>query len=196
MINLVLLATFAYLLGSIPFGFLIGKIKKVDIREIGSKSTTSTNVSRALGWRWGVISAFLDISKAVIPTLLAKNYLTNTWQVIFFALLPTIGHIFPIWLNFRGGKGAACFYGATSVLTGVKFFLSAFLLWIIILFLFRIMSLTNILFTWILSVLLYLFFPSPYFIYGILGAIIITFAMRENINRLKKKVEPKISFRW
>lgn len=196
MINLVLLATFAYLLGSIPFGFLIGKIKKVDIREIGSKSTTSTNVSRALGWRWGVISAFLDISKAVIPTLLAKNYLTDIWQVIFVALLPTTGHIFPIWLNFRGGKGAACFYGATLVLTGAKFFLSAFLLWIIILFLFRIMSLTNILFAWILSVLLYLFFHLPYFIYGILGTIIITFAMRENINRLKKRVEPKISFRW
>lgn len=196
MISFFLLSLFAYLLGSIPFGFLIGRVKGIDIRTIGSKSTTSTNVSRALGWRWGVVSATLDVFKAVIPALLAKTYLPNEWHIIVVSLLPAIGHVFPIWLKFRGGKGAACFFGATVVLTGLKFFLAAFSLWILILFLVRIMSLTNILFSWVLAVLLYFYFPFPYFIYGVLGAVIITFAMRENIKRLIEGVEPKVSFKW
>lgn len=196
MVNFPLFAIFAYLLGSIPFAFLIGRLKGIDIREIGSKSTTSTNVSRALGWRWGVVSAVLDVLKAIIPAFLAKIYLINEWQIITVALLPMVGHIFPLYLNFRGGKGAACFYGATLVLTGFKFFFSAFLLWILILYFCRIMSLTNILFSWTLIPLLYFYFPFPYFVYGILGAIIITFAMRENIDRFKKGAEPKISFKW
>jgi len=196
MINIISLAILAYLLGSVPSGFIIGKAHGIDIRTIGSKSTTSTNLSRALGWKWGLVSAFFDVLKAVIPTFLAKTYLINEWHIIAIALLPAIGHIFPIWLKFKGGKGAACLYGATVILVGLKFFLAAFLIWILILFLFRIMSLTNILFSWILAGLLYFFFPFPYFVYGVLVAIIITFAMRENLKRLKQGVEPKISFKW
>jgi glycerol-3-phosphate acyltransferase PlsY len=196
MINFIFLFIFAYFLGSIPFGFIIGKMKGTDIRTIGSKSTTSTNVSRALGWKWGVVSAALDLLKAIIPVFLAKIFLINEWQIIIIALMPMLGHIFPIWLKFRGGKGAACFYGATLVLIGPKFFLLSFLIWIFILFSFRIMSLTNILFTWILSILLYCYFPFSYFIFGVAGAIIIAFAMRENIKRLKRGVEPKVSFKW
>ena len=191
-----LLAIFAYLLGSIPFGFLIGKLKGIDIRKTGSKSTTSTNVSRVLGWRWGVLSAVLDVSKAIIPAFLAKTYLINDWQIIIVALLPMIGHIFPLYLKFKGGKGAACFYGATLVLTGFRFFSLSFLLWILILFLVRIMSLTNILFIFSLSFLLYFYFSFSYFIYGTLGTVIIIFAMRENIKRLKQGIEPKVSLKW
>ncbi|MCD6402541.1 glycerol-3-phosphate 1-O-acyltransferase PlsY [bacterium] len=191
-----LLSLFAYLLGSIPSGYIIGKLRGIDIRTIGSKSTTSTNVSRALGWKWGVVSASCDVTKAVIPTFLAKIYLTDIWQTVIVALLPIIGHIFPVYLKFRGGKGAACFYGATLILTGPKFFLSVFSGWIIILLLVRIMSLTNILFSWLLAILLYFYFPLPYFVYGVLGAVIITFAMRENIKRMREGREPKASFKW
>jgi glycerol-3-phosphate acyltransferase PlsY len=191
-----LLAILAYLLGSVPFAFLIGKLKGIDIREIGSKSTTSTNLSRAFGWRWGMISAALDVLKAIIPAFLAETYLINNWQIIIVAFLPMVGHIFSLYLGFKGGKGAACFYGATLVLTGPKFFLISFLLWIFILYFCKIMSLTNILFSWVLAVLLYFYFPLPYFVYGILGAIIITFAMRENIKRMREGIEPKVSFKW
>lgn len=196
MINFASLSIFGYLLGSIPFAFIIGRAHGVDIRTIGSKSTTSTNLSRVLGWRWGVVSAALDLSKALIPAFLAKTYLVNEWQIIVVSLLPVIGHIFPIYLRFRGGKGAACFFGATLILTGPKFFLTSFIIWVLILLLFRIMSLTNILFSWALSLLLYFFFSFSHFIYGVLGAVITTFAMRENIKRLREGVEPKISFKW
>lgn len=196
MIKLLLFVLFSYLLGSVPSGYIIGRLHGIDVRTLGSKSTTSTNVSRALGWKWGVISAACDVTKAIIPTFLAKTYLIDIWQILIVAILPMIGHIFPIFLKFKGGKGAACFYGATLILTGVKFFLPTFLVWILILLLVRIMSLTNLLFTWFLSILLYFFFPLPYFIYGILGAIIMTFAMRENIKRLKEGKENKVSFKW
>jgi glycerol-3-phosphate acyltransferase PlsY len=175
---------------------MIAKIRGVDVRTIGSKSTSTTNVSRALGWRWGVVSAILEFSKGVIPALLALYYLTNEWQIIIVCLLPVLGHIFPIWLKFKGGKGAAPFFGAVAVLIGLKFFLIFLIIWLLIVFITRIMSLTNIIFPWILSALLLIFFPFSYFVYGVLGSILIMFALRENIKRLRQGVEPKVSFKW
>jgi glycerol-3-phosphate acyltransferase PlsY len=195
--NGVLLSISAYLLGSISFGFLIGKLKGVDIRKIGSKSTTSTNVARALGWRWGIISAILDFSKGVVPTLLAKIYLFNhPWQIIIIALLPTVGHVLPVWLKFRGGKGASTFYAATLTLIGLKYFLLFFLFWILILAITKTMSMANILFPWVLVILISLFFPLYYVVFAFLGASFLLFAFRENIKRIKEGIEPKISFRW
>jgi glycerol-3-phosphate acyltransferase PlsY len=193
--NIILLSVFAYLLGSIPSSFLIGKAHNVDVRTIGSKSATSSNLSRALGWRWGAVSALLDILKGVIPVLLAQRYLIG-YDLILVSLLPTIGHIFPVFLDFKGGKGAATFFGATIVLVGYKFFLLSFLIWIVALFLFKITSLTNLIFVWSLVILLFFNLPFFYFIYGLLGALIITFALRENIRRLMSGTESKIGFKW
>jgi len=196
MLTFVLFLVLGYLSGSIPFGFIIPKIKGIDIRKIGSKGTTATNVARALGWRWGILVALLDILKAIIPTYLAaRPYITNPWQVSLIALTPTVGHIFPVWLNFKGGRGASTFFGASLVLVGPKFLILSFVIWITILILFKIVSLTNLLFAWIFSLLLLVFFPW-YFIYGILGSSLITLALRENIQRLKKGEEPKISLKW
>jgi len=196
MTTFILLSVFAYLLGSVSFGFLIARIRGVDIRTIGSKSTSTTNVSRALGWRWGIVSAVLEFSKGVIPALLALNLLTNEWQIIAVCLLPVLGHVFPVFLKFKGGKGAAPYFGAVAVLIGPIYSLVFAPIWFLILFLTKIMSLTNIIFPWILSVLLLIFFPFSYFIYGIIGAFLITIALRENIKRLMKGTEPKVSFKW
>jgi len=196
MIDFIFLLIFAYLLGSIPFGFLVGKLKGVDVRKIGSKSTTSTNVARVLGWRWGFVSAILDFSKGIIPTLLAIKYLLNPWQIITVALLPTVGHVLPVWLKFRGGKGASTFYASTLVLIGLKHFLLFFPAWILILVLTKTMSMGNILFPWILVILISIFFPLPYTVFAFLGASFLLFAFRENISRIKKGEEPKISSRW
>ena len=196
MLNFILFLVVGYLFGSIPFGFVIPKLKKgIDIRKIGSKGTTATNVSRVLGWRWGALAAIFDIFKSVVPTYLAVNLLGNAWQIIFVALMPTVGHIFPIWLNFKGGRGASTFFGAAIILVGLKFLLTSFIIWITILFLFRIMSLTNLLFAWIFTLLLLIYFPW-YFLYGLLGAVLITYALRDNIKRLKEGKEPKVSFKW
>jgi len=192
----ILLSIFAYLLGSIPFAFLIGKLKGVDIRKIGSRSTTSTNLSRVLGWRWGIISAILDFSKGIIPTFLATKYFLNPWQIIIVALLPTIGHVLPIWLKFRGGKGASTFYASTIVLIGPQYFFSFFSVWILILVLSKTVSLANIIFSWALVILISLFFSLPYQIFAFLGAIFLLFAFRENIRRIKEGTEPKTSFKW
>ncbi len=193
---LFLLSSFAYLLGSIPFGFIVGKARGIDIRTVGSKSTTSTNVSRVLGWRWGLVSAFFDVIKGVIPVLVAQNYLEPGYGLALVAILPMMGHIFPIYLGFRGGKGAATFFGASAVLIGLKLFLSWFVIWIAALLIFRKTSLTNLIFVWIFVALLFFNFPIYYFAYGLAGAIVMTFALRENIKRLRQGTEPKTAFKW
>jgi glycerol-3-phosphate acyltransferase PlsY len=198
MTKFIFLAIFAYLFGSIPFSFLIGKVKGVDVRKIGSKSATDTNLARALGWRYGIIGAILDVSKGAIPTYLASKYfLTNPWQIVFVSLLPIFGHDFPIYLKFKhGGRGASTFFGATLVLTGLKFFLPVFLIWILILAITKMTGLTNLIFPWILSAFLYKFFPFPYFIFGICGASLMTFALRNNIKRLIRGEEHKTPFKF
>ncbi len=198
MIKFILLSIFAYLLGSFPTGYLVGRaVKMIDIREIGSGSTSATNTSRALDWKWGTFVAIFDLLKGIVPALLALHYLTDPWQIIVVALLPVIGHIFPIWLKFKGGRGASTFYGATIILLGFKFFIPPFLIWIVTLLASRFMSLANLLLPWALSIsALVLFlncgFPLNYFIFCLGGTILITIALRENIKRLREGTESQI----
>jgi glycerol-3-phosphate acyltransferase PlsY len=196
MIQFIILSIIAYLFGSIPFGFLIPKVNGVDIRTIGSKATSTTNVSRALGWRWALLTGVLDVVKGFIPAYLAVIFLSNIWMIIFVCLLPTVGHVFPIWLKFKGGKGASTYFGATLALITFKWFILFFLIWLLLVFATRIMSLSNLIFPWFMAVMLGIFFPFPYFIYGVLSAMLITFALRGNISRLLKGTEPKVSFKW
>lgn len=190
MVKFILLLIFAYLLGSISFGHLIAKRKNINITEIGSKSATSTNVARALGWKWGGLSAVLDFSKGFLPTYLAVNCLSSPWQVIPVAILPTIGHIFPIFFDFKGGKGGAAFLGACLGLIGIKLFVPAFLVWIAIVVVSKKTSVTNLVFPWLFSLFLHLFFPQ-YLLFGIIESLLITFALRKNIKRLADGKENK-----
>ena len=190
MLNFIILIVASYLSGSISFGHLIAKYKNVDIMKIGSRSPTSTNVARALGWKWGAVSAILDFSKGFLPTLAAVNLLSSPWQIIMVAILPTIGHVFPIFFNFQGGKGGAAFLGASLGLIGLRFFVLAFATWLLIFAITRMTSVTNLVFPWLLSVFLYFYFPH-YLFFGIIEATIINFALRENIKRLMKGKENK-----
>lgn len=202
MSNFFILAIFSYLMGSIPNAFLIGKLKGIDVRKIGSKSITETNLARALGWRYGMIGGVLDVLKGAVPTLLAKIFLTNNWQIILIAVLPTLGHNFPIFLKFKhGGRGASTFFGASIVLVGLKFFLPLFFVWFLIFALTKKTSLTNFIFPWIFSSFLYFwhrlsFFPFEYFFFGILETILINFALRNNIKRLMKGEELKTPLKF
>jgi acyl phosphate:glycerol-3-phosphate acyltransferase len=115
-----LILIIAYLLGSIPFGYLIVRAKKgADVRESGSGGTGATNVSRRAGKLAGVVTLLLDAMKGALAVLLARWLLTDdfgiNWWVAAVAVLAVLGHCFPIWLGFRGGKGVA---------TGVGVFLS------------------------------------------------------------------------
>ena len=190
------LAIGAYLLGSIPFGFLVGQWKGVDVLQIGSKSASSTNVSRALGWKWGSVSALLDFSKGFLPAYLATVLLSSHWQIVIVALLPMVGQVFPVFLRFNGGKGASTFYGATLALVGPWYFVCFFPILVLIFLVTRKTSLANLIFPWILAVLTYVFFPSYYAIFAVLGASFLTFALRGNIRRLIEGIEPDTPLKW
>lgn len=196
-INFPILAIFAYLMGSIPFGYIIPKLKGVDIRSIGSKATSGTNVSRALGWRWGLLSAFLDVIKAMIPVYISMQYITNPWHLIFIALMPTLGHIFPVWLKFKGGKGGSTFYGATVALIGFKTFLIFFIAFVLILLASKTTSVANLFFPWVLVILISLYIKEDYLIiYSMTGALFLTIALRENMQRIIDGTEPKTAFKF
>lgn len=113
----------AYLAGSVPFGWLIGKMRGVDIREHGSRNIGATNCGRVCGWPWGVLAFLLDVAKGFGPVYVAGTWVLPTvadgtgaamarWGfVVLVAVMPIVGHVFPVWLGFRGGKAVATSLG-------------------------------------------------------------------------------------
>ena len=191
MTNFILLSLLSYFLGSICFAHLIAKLKKVDLSKTGSKSATSTNLARSVGWKWGILTAVLDLSKGVIPVLLALRYLEAPWQIVIVSILPVLGHIYPVFFNFVGGKGGATFMGIVLALVGLKIFLIVLSSWILVFAITRVSSITNIIIPWLVSLLLFFNFPFYYFIIGVIGATLVSFALRNNIKRLITGKEPK-----
>ena len=191
-----LLLLFGYLLGSIPSGYLFSRLRGIDIRKVGSGNIGGTNVSRAFGLKWGVIIGVLDVLKGVIPVVLAKDYLSFEWQIALVAVAPVLGHIFPIWLKFKGGKGVATSAGALLVLLGGKYFLILFLIWILTLLTVRVMSFASLTMASFIPLMLLLSTYSPsYLALGFALCGLIFWAHRENINRIKNQTEPKFKFK-
>jgi len=192
----ILLIIFGYLLGSIPWGFLFSKLKGIDIRKVGSGATGTTNVIRALGIKWGLLVAILDFLKGVIPTYLAIKLLIVDWQIVLVVITPVLGHIFPAWLKFKGGKGVATTLGVLFVLLDWKILLILFFFWLLVIAVFQIMSLTNLLMVSFLP--LALWFSSFSLAYLSLGWVLfalIWWAHRENLKRIKEGIEPKIKLK-
>ncbi|QWK20639.1 MAG: glycerol-3-phosphate 1-O-acyltransferase PlsY [Hydrogenobacter thermophilus] len=107
-----LLILFAYLLGSVLFGEHIARAKGVDIRSVGSGNVGATNVGRALGIKYAVLVFLLDTLKGLFPTLLAKLYFgIDSWTLVFVGIASVIGHVFPIFHSFKGGKAVATSLG-------------------------------------------------------------------------------------
>jgi len=108
----------AYLIGSIPFGFIFGKLNGVDVREVGSKNIGATNTGRALGLKYAVATYICDMLKgAIIVFLFRFNILPQEWCLlnpIIYGLAAVLGHTFPIYLKFKGGKSVACGSGAVA----------------------------------------------------------------------------------
>jgi len=188
------LILFGYVLGSIPFGYLISRTQGIDIRTVGSGNIGATNVSRKLGIKWGMLVGLLDFTKAAIPTFLAVSNLTLPYQIILVSLMPVVGHLFSIWLGFRGGKGIGATFGMLFILFGWQFFILWFLTWIILLKTIKIMSLVNLLMVITLPFFFWYFFrSSTYIIFSVIFCIIIFYAHRENIKRLIQGKEFKLS---
>ena len=186
-----------YLFGSFPSGYLAGKITKgVDIRSLGSGSTGATNVLRHIGKRAAITVFCIDVFKGVISILLAKYFLLNdSWQVAI-GLSTLIGHIWPVWLRWKGGKAVATGLG---IFLGISWQvgLGTLGIFILIIALFRIVSLASISASLALPIIMYLSFQSsntslPYMIISLLAMTLVIWRHRENIARLIKGNEPKI----
>ena len=179
----------SYLMGSIPFGFILTKIfLKKDIREIGSGNIGATNALRTGNKLVGYTTLILDIAKAIIPVIYVKM---NYPELIYIAsLCAFLGHVFPIWLKFKGGKGVATYVGilfSINILLGLIFVIS----WGVVFLIFRYSSLSSIIGS--LSIPLYLFVTAEKssVIFFVIMFVLIFFTHRENIIRLKNKEESK-----
>ncbi len=179
----------SYLMGSIPFGLILTKIfLNKDIREIGSGNIGATNALRTGNKLIGYSTLTLDIAKAIIPVIFVK---INYPDLIYIAsLCAFLGHVFPIWLKFKGGKGVATYVGilfSINLLLGIIFAAS----WAIIFLMFRYSSLSSIVGS--ISIPIYILITdkiSNAIFFGIMF-ILIFFTHRENIKRLKNKEETK-----
>ena len=189
-----------YLCGSFPSGYLAGRITKgVDIRSLGSGSTGATNVLRHIGKRAAIAVFLIDVFKGVLSILLAKYFLLNdSWQVAI-GLSTLIGHIWPVWLNWRGGKAVATGLGIFLGLS-LQVGLATLGIFILMIALFRIVSLASISAVLTLPLIMFLSFQEssisiPYLIVSLLAMTLVVWRHRENIARLIKGKEPKIGQR-
>jgi glycerol-3-phosphate acyltransferase PlsY len=194
----------AYLLGSIPFGYLIVRSKQgADIRETGSGGTGATNVSRRAGKAAGVFTLVLDALKGGVAVewarVVAGPSWGSEWIVAAAAIAVIIGHIFPVWLGFRGGKGVATGVGVFLLLAPVAL-LCAGVLFVAIVSFTRYVSLGSIvaaatipLFVWLQSVFVVPVADlRPLLTAAIVGGLLIIFAHRGNIRRLARGTESQI----
>lgn len=136
----------AYLAGSIPFGLLIGKMKGIDVRQHGSGNIGATNVTRVVGKGWGKLCFALDLLKGALPVLLVKLLFKDEYGLLpsIAALFAVAGHMFPVWIGFKGGKGVSTAAGAILALCPIPL-LTALLTWVIVFLLSRYVSLASIL---------------------------------------------------
>ena len=179
----------SYLMGSIPFGYILTKVfLKKDIREIGSGNIGATNVLRAGNKSIGYLTLTFDILKAAIPVLFIK---INYPDLIHISALSVfIGHVFPVWMKFKGGKGVATYVGilfCMSLNLVIVFIIS----WLIIFFISKYSSLGSILSSLIIPI--FIFFNSNYEIeyFFIIMFVFILYTHRENVKRLINKEESK-----
>ena len=188
-INLIIVAVYSYLLGSIPFGLVLTKIfLKKDIREIGSGNIGTTNVLRTGKKSLAVTTLMLDLLKGYFSIIITVIYFENL--ISYSALICFIGHIFPVWLKFKGGKGVATYLGVILALS-YKFFLIFGITWLVLSFLFRYASLSSIISSLIVFIYSY-FFINNFSLILFIFFIIIVYTHRENIVRLKNSEESKI----
>jgi len=189
----ILLVVAAYLLGSIPFGYLIVRGKSgADIRETGSGGTGATNVSRRAGKAAGVLTLLLDAAKGCVAVLITGAVVGNDWVIAAAAIAALVGHIFPVWLGFRGGKGVATGVGIFLVLAPIAL-LCAGVVFVAIVVFTRFVSLGSLTAAVLIPVLVWLQSDSqPLLVAAVAGAALIVFAHRGNIQRLASGTESRI----
>jgi glycerol-3-phosphate acyltransferase PlsY len=192
-----ILAIFAYLLGSIPSGFIIGALSGVDVRNSGSGNIGATNVARVLGKGLGLLTLLADTAKGFVPVFLAQRFGMSDLGVALVGISAFLGHLYPVFLNFQGGKGVATAFGALlAIAPAAPVILAVFFGGAVLMS--RIVSLGSITAALAAPVVLWTLSYAPIFVgMGVfLGAMVI-FRHRDNIKRLRAGTEPRFraSFR-
>ncbi len=188
--NYFLVGLICYLCGSVPFSYLLPKLKKVDVRNVGSGNVGGTNALRAAGPAIGLASMILDAVKSFVPVLVvSKIFNQNIYYVGIAAICAVIGHDFPIFLRFKGGKGVASTTGVFFALVPISGF--AFLAgWLSVILWTKYVSLGSIIGMYTASLVAY-FFNKDFAVLFLLLATLSTLRHADNINRLMNHSERK-----
>lgn len=189
----------AYLCGSIPFGLLLGMLFGTDVRKTGSGNIGATNVARSAGLGAGILTLILDALKGALPVWVARHYFPDQAAVQMFAgLAALVGHCFPVWLKFRGGKGVATAAGVFTVLCPIAA-LGAFLVFVLVVGFWRYVSLASVSAAAAMPLLVY-FLWAPHYAPPIsvtagslAAALLIVYKHDGNLQRLVEGTEPKFS---
>ena len=187
--DILLIGIVCYLMGSIPFGLILTKIfLKKDIRKIGSGNIGATNVLRTGNKIIGYSTLILDILKAVIPVIYVKIFYQELLYIA--SLCAFLGHVFPIWLKFKGGKGVATYVG---ILFAINFYLGIIftISWCVTFFVSKFSSLSSLVGALSVPVYLLILTQIDQVIFFTIMFVLIFFTHRENIKRLKNKEETK-----
>ncbi|MBH2003560.1 MAG: glycerol-3-phosphate 1-O-acyltransferase PlsY [Sphingobacteriia bacterium] len=202
--NELLLIILAYLIGSIPTAVWVSKhFFKIDIRDYGSGNAGATNTFRVLGSKWGTLVMSIDVLKGVIATslyILLPHYMADEWSrtnfMVGLGLSAVLGHIFPLWAGFRGGKGVATLLGMAVAIQPLVA-LCCVGVFLLVLYLTRFVSLSSILAGVSFMVFILFIFNEKetlYRIFAVLVALMVILTHQKNITRILKGTESKIPF--
>lgn len=189
----IFISLFGYLLGSVPTGLLLTKLfSKVDPRKTGSKNIGATNIFRTAGKSLGIMTLIGDLLKGAIPVILAIQWSESDLWIAISGLTPSLGHIFPIFLGFKGGKGVATALGFYLVISPIAVFIE-FLIFAGIVWKWRYISLGSIVCATTIPILIAYFRSDSqaYFIVSVLIAALILYRHQSNISRLLQGMENK-----
>jgi len=192
--DIALMLLFAYLLGSVPTGFLLGSLSGVDVRQEGSGNVGATNVARVMGKGRGVLTLLGDAGKGFIPVFLSLQLGLDLWVSAATAFAAFLGHLYPVFLKFKGGKGVATALGVFLALTPMGAGILVLIFSLVVIFS-RMVSLGSLVAS-VLAPIIFWFSSGSLYLVG-LSFLIALFSIarhRDNIQRMVSGVEPRFNF--
>jgi acyl phosphate:glycerol-3-phosphate acyltransferase len=191
----IIVMIFSYLLGSIPTGYIVGALAGVDIRKVGSGNVGATNVARVVGKKRGLLTLIADVGKGFIPVFVAGRLGFSHTAVALVAILAFLGHLYPVFLKFQGGKGVATALGALLALAPMATVI-LMVVFALVVGSSRLVSLSSIVAALAAPITLWsLSYPPPVIATGVFFAVMITARHRDNIRRLFAGTEPRFGSR-
>jgi glycerol-3-phosphate acyltransferase PlsY len=187
----IIVMIFSYLLGSIPTGYIVGALAGVDIRNAGSGNIGATNVARVVGKKRGLLTLVVDVGKGFIPVFVAGGLGLSHTALALVAILAFLGHLYPVFLKFQGGKGVATALGTLLALAPMATVI-LMVVFALVAASSRLVSLSSIVAALAAPITLWsMFYPPPVIATGVFFAVMIIVRHRDNIQRLFAGTEPR-----